>query len=103
LDHEAPAGGSWLLAGAVGGGSGAPPDRSDRRRPGRRAARLAVIAGTLLVAIINHEYQHDQWIGEVRHSDLDRNLPPPEWDRLTRLDGYLVLNLILNLVIDPTG
>jgi DinB superfamily len=55
--------------------------------------QLTMIARTLLVTVINHEYQHDQWIAEVRHSDLGRDLPdPPQSDRLTRLDGYLILN-----------
>jgi hypothetical protein len=41
----------------------------------------------------NHEYQHDQWISEVRAENLGHTLPPdPESDRLSRVDGYLVLN-----------
>jgi hypothetical protein len=54
--------------------------------------QLAVVARHLLVALINHEYQHDQWIGEVRARNLGHALPPdPDTDLITRLDGYLVL------------
>ncbi|MBA2811183.1 DinB family protein [Streptomyces sp. KM273126] len=55
--------------------------------------QLSVVATHLLVALINHEYQHDQWIGEVRSEALGHVLPPdPESSQVTRLDGYLVLN-----------
>ncbi|MFJ9588200.1 DinB family protein [Streptomyces acidicola] len=55
--------------------------------------QLSVVATHLLVALINHEYQHDQWIGEVRSEALGHALPPdPETSQVTRLDGYLVLN-----------
>ncbi|BCK67478.1 hypothetical protein Srufu_014310 [Streptomyces libani subsp. rufus] len=55
--------------------------------------QLTVVATHLLVALINHEYQHDQWIGEVRAGDLGHALPPdPDTSQVSRLDGYLVLN-----------
>ena len=55
-------------------------------------AQLDVIARTLLVAVVNHEYQHAQWIGEVRERDLGRTLPArPTSPLLTELDGYCVL------------
>lgn len=55
--------------------------------------QLTVVARHLLVALINHEYQHDQWIGEVRANDLGHTLPTdPDTDQVSRLDGYLVLN-----------
>lgn len=55
--------------------------------------QLTVVARHLLVALINHEYQHDQWIGEVRANDLSHALPTdPDTDQVCRLDGYLVLN-----------
>ena len=38
-------------------------------------AQLTVVATHLLAALINHEYQHDQWIGEVRANDLGHPLP----------------------------
>ena len=56
-------------------------------------AQLTVVAHSLLVALINHEYQHDQWISEVRADNLGHALPPdPASDRLSRVDGYLVCN-----------
>jgi hypothetical protein len=55
-------------------------------------AQLDVIARTLLVAVVNHEYQHAQWIGEVRERDLGRDLPAhPRSPLLTEIDGYCVL------------
>jgi len=55
-------------------------------------AQLDVIARTLLVAVVNHEYQHAQWIGEVRTRDLGRDLPAhPRSPLLTEIDGYCVL------------
>lgn len=55
-------------------------------------AQLDVIARTLLVAVVNHEYQHAQWIGEVRHRELGH--PPvahPTSPLLTEIDGYCIL------------
>jgi hypothetical protein len=55
-------------------------------------AQLRVIARTLLVAVINHEYQHDRWVGEVRERQLGEALPPPpESGLLTEVDGYLMV------------
>ena len=54
--------------------------------------QLRPIACGALRAIINHEYQHDQWIGEVREQDLGRTLPDrPTSPWLTTLDGYILL------------
>lgn len=54
--------------------------------------QLTVVGGHLLTVLINHEYQHDQWIGEVRAGSLGHALPPdPAADGLSRVDGYLVL------------
>ncbi|MBE1536882.1 hypothetical protein H4W34_006715 [Actinomadura algeriensis] len=39
-------------------------------------AQPTVVATHLLMALTNHEHQHDQWIGEVRAHDLGRPLPP---------------------------
>lgn len=52
-----------------------------------------IIVGThLLTALVNHEYQHDQWIGEVRSQQLGHALPPdPTGDLVRRVDGYLVI------------
>ena len=54
--------------------------------------QLRVIAANLLVAVIDHEYQHDKWIGEVREGVHGRVLPPdPASSLLTTIDGYLLL------------
>ena len=54
--------------------------------------QLRFIAQTLLVAVINHEYQHDKWIGEVRSEVHGLDLPPePTSPWLTTLDGYTVI------------
>ena len=54
--------------------------------------QLTRIAIGLVTAVVNHEYQHSQWIGEVRSRDLGHALPPrPTSDRLTEIDGYLVV------------
>lgn len=55
-------------------------------------AQLDVIARTLLVAVVNHEYQHARWIGEVRERDLGHTVPErPSSPLLTVIDGYCVL------------
>ncbi|WP_433172018.1 DinB family protein [Actinoallomurus sp. CA-150999] len=55
--------------------------------------QLTIVASHLLTTLVNHEYQHDQWIGEVRAGDLGHALPPdPDCDRVRRLDGYLVVD-----------
>lgn len=54
--------------------------------------QLRVIANTLLIAVINHEYQHDKWVGEVRSGAHGRDLPPePVSEYLTTIDGYLIV------------
>ena len=70
--------------------------RIDDIRDGRVGApeQLAIVGSTLLVALINHEYQHDQWIGEVRSRDLGRELPlPPVSPMLAIVDGYVVVDV----------
>ncbi|MDT7574239.1 MAG: hypothetical protein QOH17_572 [Pseudonocardiales bacterium] len=55
--------------------------------------QLRVVARTLLVALVNHEYQHDKWIGEVRCEAHGRELPPePTSPFLSVLDGYVTLD-----------
>jgi hypothetical protein len=55
-------------------------------------AQLNVIARTLLVAVVNHEYQHSQWIGEVRSRDLGHApIDHLMSSLLTTIDGYCVL------------
>ena len=54
--------------------------------------QLRVVANSLLRAVINHEYQHDRWIGEVRAGQHGRDLPPePTSPHLRVIDGYLTL------------
>ncbi|MDG1266639.1 MAG: DinB family protein [Ilumatobacter sp.] len=54
--------------------------------------QLEFIAIGLLLAVTNHEYQHSQWISEVRSRDLGRPLPSrPASDLLTEVNGYLVV------------
>ncbi|GAA2499220.1 hypothetical protein GCM10010406_39700 [Streptomyces thermolineatus] len=54
--------------------------------------QMTIVATHLLTALINHEYQHDQWIGEVRAEHLGHALPAdPDSDRVRRIDGYLCL------------
>jgi hypothetical protein len=56
-------------------------------------SQMGIVATHLLSALVNHEYQHDQWIGEVRSRDLGHALPDdPAGDAVSRVDGYLVLN-----------
>ena len=55
-------------------------------------AQLSVVATSLLVSLINHEYQHDCWIGEMRAMLGCSASPDPVSTRLTTIDGYLVLN-----------
>lgn len=54
--------------------------------------QLRHIAETMLTAIVNHEYQHAKWIGEVRREQFGRALPAsPTSDNLIDLDGYTIL------------
>jgi hypothetical protein len=56
--------------------------------------QLTIVATCLLTALINHEYQHDQWISEVRADHLGHPLPAdPDSEHVRRIDGYLVLTL----------
>lgn len=55
-------------------------------------SQLRHIAETMLTAIVNHEYQHAKWIGEVRAEHFGRALPDtPTSDNLIDLDGYIIL------------
>lgn len=54
--------------------------------------QLRVIAKTLMVAVVNHEYQHAKWIGELRSEAHGRDLPPtPTSDRLSVVEGYFLV------------
>lgn len=65
-------------------------DRGDVGAPNQ----LRVVAHHLLVAIVNHEYQHDVWIAEVRRDALGRDdVDPPTSPWLESIDGYPTLVL----------
>ncbi len=50
--------------------------------------QLSVIADGLLRAVINHEYQHAKWVGEVRATMTDDPAPEPKSSRLISIEGY---------------
>ena len=55
-------------------------------------AQLRRVAETMLTAIVNHEYQHAKWVGEVRNEQFGHALPEvPASHNLIDLDGYVVL------------
>ncbi|GEC08041.1 hypothetical protein SSP24_56960 [Streptomyces spinoverrucosus] len=63
------------------------------------ATDRGIVATHLLTALISHEYQHDQWISEVRAGDLGHALPSdPGSEYVRRVDGYLVVD-----VLQPEG
>ena len=51
------------------------------------ADQMRVVGATVLTALINHEYQHDVWIGEVRSGAHGRPVTPLP-SGLTVVDGY---------------
>ena len=53
--------------------------------------QLALVARGLLTSVVNHEYQHAKWIGEVRSTMLDAALAIPSSQRLDEIDGYWML------------
>lgn len=54
--------------------------------------QLAVVAKVLLVSLINHEFQHSKWIGEVRTEVHGHALPAtPTSPMLSVIDGYSVV------------
>lgn len=66
-------------------------DQIDRGKVGA-PSQLRLVAQTLLVAVINHEYQHDTWIAEVRRDHHGLDLPSvPTSPNLQVVDGYPVL------------
>ena len=63
--------------------------------------QLRLIASTLLIAIVNHEYQHSKWIGELRTGALGLDAPPvPRSPRLSIIDDYVALKEP-SAVLDP--
>lgn len=56
--------------------------------------QMALVGQTVLMAVINHEYQHSTWIGEVRSQQLGHNLPEvPESRLISMIDGYPVIDI----------
>lgn len=56
--------------------------------------QLRSIAVVMMTSIINHEYQHNKWIGEVRNDQFGRAVPEvPESELLDEIDGYPVIQL----------
>lgn len=54
-------------------------------------AQMDTVGRAVLRAVINHEYQHDKWIGEVR-SHLGHEPPTaPKSTAVVEIDGYLVV------------
>ncbi len=53
--------------------------------------QLTMVARGLVSALINHEYQHSTWIGEVRDTMVDTPAPSPASNRLTSVDGYWMI------------
>lgn len=54
--------------------------------------QLDLIASAMMRAIINHEYQHAKWVGEVRATMIDGPLPAPASTRLVQVEGYHMLS-----------
>ena len=50
--------------------------------------QLTQIAIGMVRAMINHEYQHAKWIGEVRHDLIGAEAPAPESTNLRNVEGY---------------
>lgn len=64
----------------------------------RAPDQLRRIAVTMLAGLINHEYQHDCWVGEVRQT-LGHGDPPAPLSSspcLVHTDGYWVMDLTLS-------
>mgnify|MGYP000209273262 CR=1 FL=1 len=62
-------------------------DRIDRGDVGA-PEQLKLIAQGLMVAVINHEYQHAKWIGEGRSSFTGEPAPAPVSTNLVEVEGY---------------
>lgn len=71
-----------------------PPGSGTTGRGGSRNSSRGS-AAHLHTTLINHEHQHDQWISEVRASDLGHALPSdPDSEFVRRIDGYLVVDVL---------
>ena len=75
---------------AVAASASATLARIAQRRVGA-PDQLTVVAIGLVCSLINHEYQHSAWIGEVRDTMIDTPRPAPASSRLTSIDGYWMI------------
>ena len=75
---------------AVAASAGATLVRIAQRHVGA-PDQLNVVATGLVCSLINHEYQHSTWIGEVRDAMIDTPRPAPASSRLTSIDGYWMI------------
>lgn len=50
--------------------------------------QLNLIATGLMQAVINHEYQHAKWVGEVRETMTTQPSPVPASTNLVNVEGY---------------
>lgn len=54
--------------------------------------QLRRIAENMMIAIVNHEYQHSKWIGEVRSDQFGHALPDqPTSPNLSVVEGYVMV------------
>ena len=54
--------------------------------------QLRRIAENMMIAIINHEYQHAKWVGETRNEQFGHALPDlPTSDHLSVVEGYVMV------------
>ena len=75
---------------AIGERTRAMMERVDRGEVGA-PNQLRLIAAGVLVAAINHEYQHSAWVDEMRGLQELAPGPAPDSGRLTMIDGYWVV------------
>lgn len=75
---------------AVATSASATLERIARREVGA-PDQLGAVADGLVRAVINHEYQHSTWIGEVRDTMIETPRPTPASTRLVSIDGYWML------------
>lgn len=54
-------------------------------------AQLGHIAAVLLTGLVNHEYQHDCWIGEMRVAQGHPGAGRPPSGNVVEIDGYWIL------------
>jgi len=56
--------------------------------------QLRRIAENMMIAIINHEYQHSKWIGETRSEQFGHAMPDqPRSNNLTVVEGYVMVGV----------